>query len=477
VAEAKPVQAGQIIDRQFRFDGEWVPDHDPAQIGENNFAELTNFRYIEGGIEPIEGYTKITNNPMDVTYKFPASAIQLRTPHTTRSYVLVHAWDSGETAARIWQNSTAIPSQGDFSATSLFTPDTSGVLPRFAQLPRGIGYTNEFESCIWEGEEALPGAVFLIDSITGLTTTNSRDYTEELTNNYQTSGNTCLPTGSALTFLIGVTRPIKGAKFYVKTANTSAGATMAVTNWTSGAWTAVTSPTDNTAVAGITLAQTGTITFDSTVGTTDAAYIDGVFLYFYKFTMSGSTATDVYKITIDMPFQAIKDVWDGVYRTCIGFHAILNNTAFADYTVEVNTESNEDYPITGKLDIIGTHGNDVLEIVSEERSTAIRLEFIATKVNGNAITTTVKYWDGDSWVSVGTIYDGTLDSGGTKTMNQSGVISWKPPAVGSERTRTRWGVTGYFYQLTFSGAASADVQVDLCTLIPAQRTIYGHKYT
>jgi hypothetical protein len=33
VAEAKPVQAGQIIDRQFRFDGEWVPDHDPAQIG------------------------------------------------------------------------------------------------------------------------------------------------------------------------------------------------------------------------------------------------------------------------------------------------------------------------------------------------------------------------------------------------------------------------------------------------------------
>ena len=52
------------IRKDYAFVGEWMPDHDPLTIGENNFAELQNFRYINSGIEPIEGYTEINTTSL-----------------------------------------------------------------------------------------------------------------------------------------------------------------------------------------------------------------------------------------------------------------------------------------------------------------------------------------------------------------------------------------------------------------------------
>jgi hypothetical protein len=70
----------QPVLKQFAFDGAWVPDLDPTKIGENNFALLRNFRYIQGGIAPIEGTTQLTTNIVDATYRYPGDAIHMRSP-------------------------------------------------------------------------------------------------------------------------------------------------------------------------------------------------------------------------------------------------------------------------------------------------------------------------------------------------------------------------------------------------------------
>ncbi|MHA2136251.1 MAG: hypothetical protein ACW99J_20515, partial [Candidatus Thorarchaeota archaeon] len=185
----------------------------------------------------------------------------------------------------------------------------------------------------------------------------------------------------------------------------------------------------------------------------------------------------LYQITVDMPFQTAVDIWDGVFRTCVSWQVIDNNSPYQDFTLEVNEESNIDFPITAKMDTFGTHANDKLLVCSEEQATALKVEILGGQNNGNAAVLTVKYWDGDSYVSVGTIYDGTLDAaGGTKTFNQSGVISWVPPARQLERTQTLFGVTGYFYEITSSAAFDGTVEVDFATFVPAPKEVTPHKF-
>jgi hypothetical protein len=461
------------VEKTFGFDGAWMPDFDPSKMGEENFAELKNYRYVEDGIEPIEGYSAITTNPTNATYLYIRDGIQLiQNIGTATSYVIVFAWDTAESAGRLYENRTAIPSAGDFQTAAIFTP-TSPTNPRFSTLPRGIGFCSGTETCVYEGAEAHPGVVILVDSISGLAYTNPRDYTEEVTSPLTGTNNKMPIVATARTYIIGSTRPLKGFNVTIETANATAGSTLDIKEWTSGAWASVSSIVDGTASGGITHAQSGEVTFDSTVSSSDPTFIDNVYLYHYQVILSNGTA-EISQITVDMPFQKAVDIWDGVFRTCISYQAIINTGAYQDFTLEVNEESNIDFPITAKMDSFRTDAGDILLVASEERATAIKVEILGGRGNANASVLTIKYWDGDSWVSVGTIQDGTLSSGAT--FGQSGVISWDPPAENLDRAQTLFGVTGYFYQITASAAWDAEVEVDFVTLIPRTKSVKSHVF-
>ncbi|MHA2064705.1 MAG: hypothetical protein ACXABY_10055 [Candidatus Thorarchaeota archaeon] len=466
-------QAHEPVEKTFGFDGAWMPDFDPSKMGEENFAELRNYRYVEDGIEPIEGYTKLTTNPTNATYLFIRDGVQLRQSiGTATSYVIVFAWDSGETAGRIYENRTAIPSAGDFETAALFTP-TSPTDPRFSTLPRGIGFCSGTETCVYEGKEANAGIVILVDSISGLAYTNPRDYSEELSNTLSGTNDIMAIIATARTYIIGSTRPLKGFNVQIKTANATAASTLDVKEWTGGAWASCTTIVDGTASGGITHAQSGDVTFDTTVGSADPTFIDNVYLYHYQVILSDGTC-EIQQITVDMPFQNSVDIWDGVFRTCISYQALVNTVPYADYTLEVNEESNIDFPITAKMDAFRTDAGDILLVASEERSTAIKVEILGGRGNVNASVLTIKYWDGDSYETVGTIQDGTLNGGAT--FGQSGVISWNPPAQNLERAQTLFGVTGYFYQITASAAWDAEVEVDFVSMIPRTKEIKPHVF-
>ena len=269
---------------------------------------------------------------------------------------------------------------------------------------------------------------------------------------------------------VGATRPLKGFKFYVGTANTTAGS-MAVEYWTGSAWASVTSLVDNTASGGIPLAQTGTVTFATTESVAKVKVIDSTILYWYRVSVTDcdNTAT-VYRVTLDAPFQTIKDIWDGINRSILSFQ-IWNGTTFNDYTTNVYS-SEYDSTNSGtyaELDSLSSANYFVCGF--EDRQMGVSFSFVSGKGNTTANTVcTVYYWNGTAWTSVGVIEDGTSQSG--KSLSRSGVITWNPPADGLEFKReVTKEVPLYYYKFKFSQTLSADVQVYHVTGFPAQETI------
>jgi hypothetical protein len=461
--------------KQFAFDGEWMPDIDPSKIGENNFALLRNFRYDDGGIAPVEGYTKLTTTPCDSgsTYVYPAEAIQIEST-VAGDFIVCAAWNSDETASRLYYRTAGLADAGDFVSGVLFTPNAAAVDHRMAELPRGLGYANEYESIVWEGETTLPGAVLTAVTVSNLTVTNPKNYTNEVRNDYD-------GTTEVLTFdtthdviLIGTTRPATSWTFTIKTPNTNASITTGYT-WTDSGWVDM-SVTDGTTSGGNAFSIDGTITTAKDFNDSRPAYIEGLYLYWYMFVATATIAT-ISKITVRMPAQHIVDLWDGVYRTCISHEVQLDSTgSVRDYLLEINEPSNIDYPIGSRIGTLTDSG--YAEFAFEERTAGIFFEIIGSLENTNAATATMSYWNGTAYTTVGTVYDTTLD--GSNTLGRTGTITWSPPALGSEVIRTKQGVTGYFYRLTvsadLSGGTDEGILIDIASGIPAPRSMKGHKF-
>ena len=160
-------------------DGTWMPAADPLVIGPQNYASMQNLRFGERCLEGVPGYTKLNAATALAAYPKIRSGIQLQAPFTTRSRVLVQAYNAGLSASQVLQNKTAIPNQGDFEATALHT-DAAGAGPgRFSKWPGNqIAYCNGKESKIYGGDE-IPCAAFLnFDSAN----TYLYDYTEKVRN-------------------------------------------------------------------------------------------------------------------------------------------------------------------------------------------------------------------------------------------------------------------------------------------------------
>ena len=88
---------------------------DPATIG-TNFQTLTNMRYTDANIQSVAGNTKINSTAL-ATYLKVRNAHQYTKSQPSENHLLAQAYNTGLTASQVLENTTAIPSAGDFSAT------------------------------------------------------------------------------------------------------------------------------------------------------------------------------------------------------------------------------------------------------------------------------------------------------------------------------------------------------------------------
>jgi hypothetical protein len=281
---------------------------------------------------------------------------------------------------------------------------------------------------------------------------------------------------------VGNILPLEGFTFTVSNANTSSG-TMSVYYWSStNQWTAVTTLVDNTASGGIPLAQTGTVTFDSTEDVARQKIIDGVLGYWYKIEVTDAdTATAISTVTITEPFQDMKDFWDGALRFASSvqlFEDSINkdntvNVFEDDYTYDTTTEGDlSSYMIMDSL----TTSTEYLTVGFSNRMQGLQCKLIPSHTNTTANTVIeVEYWNGLAWTSVGTIDDGTIEN--SISFTKSGFITWNPIAENTEfKSEVNKEEPLYYYRLSWSQSFTADVLCYFIAGIPVQEQIGKYSF-
>lgn len=317
---------------------------------------------------------------------------------------------------------------------------------------------------------------------------------------------------------VGSTRPLKAWKAYIGTANATAGTTTGV-YWDGRMWRRLTNLVDGTASGGVPLAQTGSISFDSTDSVAKVKVINRVLLYWYAFIISDcDETTTISQATVNTPFQSIKDIWDGQPRdiySCM----MYKSGAFSDYTLNAYKADYDSANDGTYIPCGGLTTSEHILLGFSERMIGIDVTMVGDAVNAAVNSTAnISYWNGTEWVSMGKLDDKTAT--GTASLNKSGVIGWVDPGIdnefkkdtffnalaasiksGDRKFKFRFGslsgsdssVTSfirasvaaaevrselpmYYYKVSFGATLSASVRIDQISGIPAQKSIGGYKF-
>ncbi|ACL06228.1 hypothetical protein Dalk_4550 [Desulfatibacillum aliphaticivorans] len=276
-------------------------------------------------------------------------------------------------------------------------------------------------------------------------------------------------------WLVMTRRPIQGVKYYVSEPNSTA-STTAGWVWNGSSMEAL-EITDGTASGGVSLAQTGSMTFDSTVDVARPLWFEGYLCYAYLFNITSGSSANIYRVTVDAPFQKIKDIWDGLYRQCVGFQVYDASVgSYTDYVLHVNQDSYEGYEIGAEIGGFGA--SDYAIVIFEERMTAFHMKATPEGANSAACPLTVYYHGETGWQPVSSLNDGTIPDDATtwQTLGTSGLVTWTPPDISKEIPQALFDIPGYAYKIVWSETIDATATLDHITGIPAQVEIGAFKF-
>ena len=501
-------QQSNLTSFQLPLDGRLVSGLDPAKLIDttgqspqiSNFATLTNMEYTDNGIRSIRGFTKITTNPL-TSHPRINNIFQFVKSNPAETHVLVQSRNTSDKDSQVFVHSTSTPNTGTFTPVALHI-DADGAsgtaVGRFSDAPIGhVVYCNEVETQVWGGLENSLGFFSIFDGASPDTTSLwSLDYTDAVTNSSIDSENIATfkrndTTGSTTAWIVA-RLPLQGFKLYVGTPNTVATATVFVDYWNGSTMTAVTNLDDGTFSGGIPIAQTGIVSFDSTESTAKVRIIEGTYGYFYRLTVpSASESTTLTQVTVNEAFQKIRDFWDGEPRTILSFH-VGSGSAFIDNTTNVfedefTLDDITDFDQSTYSQIHDQGGaNSHFALGFNERMMGVQLKFIPEKENSAASLLTVSYWDGENFVNVSNLNDGTLVGG--KTFNQGGLITWTPLEENVEFRRTVGDTVAapadplFYYKLETSNALVGGTPPDELYLyhingVPVQKKISNFRFS
>lgn len=275
----------------------------------------------------------------------------------------------------------------------------------------------------------------------------------------------------------GFIMPVSAIKFYVSTANATA-ATASVDYWDGSGYAPVSTFVDGTITSSKTLAKTGSMTFDTTASDAKLKEIKGAVLYWYRIKLDGMDDNVViYKVTGKVPFQPIKDLWDGMPTQVLSF--LKFTTKYEDYTTQVWENDYLSTSTSTYVDLTSLTSSHSIIAGFQERQLGLRFNIVGGQENSTANTVaSVDYWDGSDWVTVGTISDGT--SKDSISFAQAGLITWGQLADGVEFKTEFTGAIEttpllYYYRVTFDKTLN-EGRVDQVSGVAAQKTIGNYKF-
>lgn len=286
-------------------------------------------------------------------------------------------------------------------------------------------------------------------------------------------------------------RPLSGVKFYIDTANDAASVLYDVKEWNGSDWVSCTTKVDGTAITAgtISLGQTGTISWDSTVTTSKPTMIYNIHAYWYLIQFLGlnnTTYPTIYYATVKAPMQGFTDIWDGVkkYPSAVFRYDASNSDYYQDRTTEVlEVDWISGTTKATAMKINGFKAGDAIYVGSPFRLQGINVIFVSEDTtekytNTKATTLSCSYWNGSDWFNVAGFVDGTKGGENNNVaFHHGGMVTWTSPPVGYEYQRTiENDFPFYYYKFEFSDVTDATVWVDQISVIPAPKVIHPVKY-
>lgn len=230
--------------------------------------------------------------------------------------------------------------------------------------------------------------------------------------------------------------PINSLTFTVSLPNGTA-STMGVYYWKGSdqSWNAL-SITDGTAVTGATLGQTGTVTWTAPADITPN-YMFGKsgFWYQLRFSAALDSEVEISEVRCASGWESLQNVWDGV----------------AQYGVEVQVKGTSQYftYAAGSVNVSELVAGSYIYVAFTDPVEGIFIDVGATPMAAGQNIQSLKYWDGDSWETVGTLNDGTVG------MTQSGWVTFPRKAAQPLQFLTSL-YQAYWYEIRIEDAAPAD---------------------
>jgi len=236
--------------------------------------------------------------------------------------------------------------------------------------------------------------------------------------------------------------PVKSFTFTIPKPNGNASDMSVYYRKNDNTWAAVSDLSDGTADTGKTLATTGgTVTFTMPTDI-QPKYQYGSCGWWYQFRFSAvlSAEVEISAVTWNTDWQDLVNVWDGVPLNAI--------EVYVEGTSQYETYS------SGAVDLDGLAAGKKIYVISSDPIEGIYIDPGATPNATGTNVTSLKYWNGAAFATVGT------DTDGTSGMSRAGWITFPRKTAHPRQFETSM-YQAYVYELIWDSAISADTVVSI----------------
>jgi hypothetical protein len=445
------------VDKQYPFDGEWMPDVDPALIGARNFADIRNLRYNDRSIEGVNGYTRINETYVidggdtvgaGGTFIKITNGFQLRTDRSTNSYVLVHSEDSSGNG-RVYVNTGTIHTSNEFwdevnldiNGNPYFADSEANLQGRFSKAPQNsVVYCNSKSSNIYSGSEHRLAAAF---QVVGVGTHGIVDATDELNNSTTTDT-------------------------VVFTSNLVTNGTMeANSNWTdvgtpsaSGQSTAQIHSGAYSWYFTADAANEGIISDNCTVSA-ETAYELSLWVYAVGATAVTVDWDDDVGGIDDTSHTVVDSVWTNI--------TVSGTTNAAAATSTITIDSGADAACTIYVDdvsLVEQGKRDSLILMTTRPVQGFEFYVVSGSENSAVADLEVEYWAGTKWTTVASLDFSDTEGTATKALSQTGGVTFTHTNT-TAKLKHLEELYLYAYRVKFDGGSAAECTLYSVTCDPA----------
>lgn len=238
--------------------------------------------------------------------------------------------------------------------------------------------------------------------------------------------------------------PAKSITITITAANGSASVASLYYAKNDGTWAAVSGFSDGTASGGATLAINGTMSWTMPTDI-QPKYLYGSSGWWYQIRLSATldSEVEITYVTYNTNWLDLENVWNGVIQ----------------YAVEVQVEGTDNWETygAGAVDIDALAAGKKIMIALTDPSEGLYVDPGATpNATGTAITS-LKYWNGSSMISVGSVVDGT------NGMTNAGWITFPRQAAHPHQFGTSQ-YHAFWYELIWDSNIAADTVISILTM-------------